>query len=46
MSDEKQAIREDDEATRLKYEACPACGEDLGSEIEELDLCPKCGEPL
>jgi predicted RNA-binding Zn-ribbon protein involved in translation (DUF1610 family) len=44
--DEKQAIRDDDEATRLEYESCPACGKDLGSEIEHLDECPDCGEDL
>jgi rRNA maturation protein Nop10 len=45
-TDEKQAIDEDDEATRLKYESCPACGEDLGADVEVLEQCPRCGEEL
>ena len=46
MDDEKRAIRDDDEATRLKYESCPGCGKDIGPSIEELDQCPHCGEEL
>jgi rRNA maturation protein Nop10 len=46
VNDEQQVIREDDESMRLKYEACPGCGEDLGVDVESLDECPHCGEEL
>jgi hypothetical protein len=46
MSDEKDVIREDDENTRLKYQACPGCSADLGAAIHDLEKCPYCGEEL
>lgn len=43
---EREAMEADDEDLRLRYESCPGCGEDLGSEARELERCPSCDEEL